>query len=331
MFCSVCSLVPQNLDVRSWEEGILNGNNYNHHESYAALVDSAASGCSLCCIVLHSIDVGDPPGNEYAYWRDNPSAWSILLVRSGIVPRDAPPHTVTIDLVPREGKEAGSLARKDQVGWMPYEFPGEENWEYNPVTGERMPSTRRGITKEVFSRRNLKLIEWWVTDCLEHHTKCQKHSQLVASQQASHLPGRLIDVGRSEDDVLRLIEYDNTKRWDYLTLSHCWGKSSEDLLTTTKETYEERKAGISISSLPPNFRDAVILTRLLGVRYLWIDALCIIQGSVEDFEAEGLKMGSIYGNSLCCIVATSASSCSEGFTKSRNIEPCTMQWNNTDS
>lgn len=70
-------------------------------------------------------------------------------------------------------------------------------------------------------------------------------------------------------------------------------------------------------SMPQNFHDAVIITRLLGVRYLWIDALCIIQDSEVDWDHESAQMNQVYKHSLATLVATSAGSCDEGFLQQR--------------
>lgn len=52
--------------------------------------------------------------------------------------------------------------------------------------------------------------------------------------------------------------------------------------------------GFAILDLPKSFQDAVSVTRKFGVRYLWIDALCILQDSVEDWRQEAVVMGKIY-------------------------------------
>ncbi|KAI9732177.1 MAG: hypothetical protein M1834_004274 [Cirrosporium novae-zelandiae] len=65
--------------------------------------------------------------------------------------------------------------------------------------------------------------------------------------------------------------------------------------------------------MPANFRDAIIITRKLGLRYLWIDSLCIIQDSRSDWEQQSAVMGSIYHSSALTIAAASAKN-SEGET-----------------
>jgi hypothetical protein len=92
-------------------------------------------------------------------------------------------------------------------------------------------------------------------------------------------------------------------RGRYICLSHRWG--NQRLLTTTRETLQARLEGIPLTGLSQTFRDSVSLARKLGVRYLWIDCLCIIQDSDEneDWEIESAKMGSYYKNSWLTIGA----------------------------
>lgn len=70
--------------------------------------------------------------------------------------------------------------------------------------------------------------------------------------------------------------------------------------------------GIPMSSLSPTLRHAILLTRHFGIRYLWVDSLCIIQDSQEDWAAESVKMSDIYQNSVVTIAVPQAQSTMEG-------------------
>jgi hypothetical protein len=96
----------------------------------------------------------------------------------------------------------------------------------------------------------------------------------------------------------------------YIALSHCWGK--EQLLTTTRATVHDRASAIPLETLPKTFQDAVQLTRRLGIRYIWIDSLCIIQDSAEDWKKEAALMESVYSDALFTISADSASDSTKG-------------------
>jgi hypothetical protein len=73
-----------------------------------------------------------------------------------------------------------------------------------------------------------------------------------------------------------------------------------------------RKAGISLNEIPKTLQEAIEFTKEMGVRFLWIDALCIIQDDREDWATEAAKMASIYENAILTISATSSASANGG-------------------
>jgi hypothetical protein len=75
---------------------------------------------------------------------------------------------------------------------------------------------------------------------------------------------------------------------------------------------------INQDTLAQNFRDAIRITQGLNLRYLWIDALCIIQDSAEDWAAEAAMMGQYYRGAALTICAVSASHCQDGILRPRS-------------
>ncbi|KAK0715425.1 heterokaryon incompatibility protein-domain-containing protein, partial [Lasiosphaeris hirsuta] len=108
----------------------------------------------------------------------------------------------------------------------------------------------------------------------------------------------------------------------YIALSYCWGNGNS--VTTTASTIKQLKSGISRRMLPRTLQDAVEFTRELGIPYLWIDALCIIQDSASDWETESAKMGEIYNNAFLTVAASSAPSAGDGFLR-RHQEPAELK------
>ncbi|KAF2438468.1 HET-domain-containing protein, partial [Karstenula rhodostoma CBS 690.94] len=102
----------------------------------------------------------------------------------------------------------------------------------------------------------------------------------------------------------------------YATLSHCWG--ARQPLATTKATITARERGIADTQLPQTFRDAVHVCRVIGIRYLWIDSLCIIQDCDEDWASEAAAMSDIYHYSVLTIAAAGARDSTEGCFQPRN-------------
>lgn len=125
------------------------------------------------------------------------------------------------------------------------------------------------------------------------------------------LPTRVIDVGNAGDERLRLCETKKKSTGQYAALSYCWGSGQS--LTTTSANVQDMKSGLLLPQLPQTLIDAVHVTRSLRIQYLWVDALCIIQDSVEDWEKQSEQMSTIYEKAYLVIVASSAASATQGF------------------
>ena len=89
-------------------------------------------------------------------------------------------------------------------------------------------------------------------------------------------------------------------------------------MTLTTLTMNDMLSGVATSTLPATIQDAVIVTRKLGLRYLWVDALCIFQDSTSDKDVEIAKMDQIYQNARLTISAASAERCQDGFLAPRS-------------
>lgn len=84
-------------------------------------------------------------------------------------------------------------------------------------------------------------------------------------------------------------------------MSHCWGKGEH--LQLRRKTIIQFEQGIPFANLSKTFREAIVTTQCLGLRYLWIDSLCIIQDSPEDWQTEANSMSQVYSHSHCTIAA----------------------------
>ncbi|KAF4632256.1 hypothetical protein G7Y89_g5874 [Cudoniella acicularis] len=111
-----------------------------------------------------------------------------------------------------------------------------------------------------------------------------------------------------------------------MTLSHCWGGAVP--LTLTRATFAKFIEEIPYFDLPRTFQEAIRITRNFGIRYLWIDSLCIIQGSSEDWKREAAMMGEVYRHSWCNIAASKARDGHGGCFDDRHpllVSPCRIQ------
>ncbi|PQE20732.1 heterokaryon incompatibility -domain-containing protein [Rutstroemia sp. NJR-2017a BBW] len=147
----------------------------------------------------------------------------------------------------------------------------------------------------------MSLARSWIHKCarLTDHKACNAQ---WAPQD--FLPTRLIYVGDStKSNHLRLL-LTSTKgpEIEYFVLSHCWGKT--EFLTLKKENQKDMLQSIDYDSLPSNFKDAIYFTRKMGFKYLWIDSLCIMQDSKEDWARESKAMCDIYAKAFCTLFSS---------------------------
>jgi hypothetical protein len=143
---------------------------------------------------------------------------------------------------------------------------------------------------------------------------CMRKHELCYVADTPYLPTRVLDISQERNPVL--VEPVGVRAL-YTALSYCWGSS--EFIKTTEEKLNDHKRGIAWTSLPKVFQDAITVTQKLGIRYIWIDSLCIIQNSSEDWHSESNKMCDIYANSHVTLAATTASNPHEGFLQERRI------------
>lgn len=147
----------------------------------------------------------------------------------------------------------------------------------------------------------MKLAQRWTSKCLECHPKCNL-------KPPPCYPSRLLSIAK--DPIQLVITKDWPNRPGYATLSHCWGKIEFETLKSTN--IEDFGRFIPRRLLTKTFLDAVHITRAVGLKYLWIDSLCIIQDISQDWETEASMMASVYGGSCLNIAASSAKDGTEG-------------------
>ncbi|KAF4627161.1 hypothetical protein G7Y89_g10996 [Cudoniella acicularis] len=176
------------------------------------------------------------------------------------------------------------------------------------------------------SDRHIEQANAWLKNCSSSHLLCNG-----VGNAPLELPTRIVKVtansvleSRDSHPVIRLELVDpGDYGIKYLALSHCWGTSNTFILTLSN--YESCLNDINFCSLSKNMQHAVEITQRLGFSYLWIDSLCIIQDSKEDWVKESARMGSVYSGAFCTIASTGSSSGDGGCFHERNclsLRPC---------
>lgn len=141
----------------------------------------------------------------------------------------------------------------------------------------------------------------YMSRCVEGHAQC------TARMAPTNYPTRLLEVGEFTAKIIHPSIDGATG--PYVALSYCWGPDPKFLRLTTSNK-DELQANIPLHCLPLAFQEAIDLVKSLGYRYIWIDPLCIIQGSVEDWRSESARMADVYSNYILNL-SLSRASCPE--------------------
>ncbi|KAK0631299.1 heterokaryon incompatibility protein-domain-containing protein [Immersiella caudata] len=160
-----------------------------------------------------------------------------------------------------------------------------------------------------FTAEVVQVARNWISDCQNDHPICS-----AARLRDSQLPKRVLDVSGLKDTCqISLHVPSHGETGDYATLSYCWGTSGVPL-RTTKANLQEHRDGISIETLPATIKNAAFLVWNLGIPYLWVDALCIIQEGDEghDWAEQSAEMTSIYQGGTLNISAVDGRGCESG-------------------
>ncbi|KAK1673651.1 heterokaryon incompatibility protein-domain-containing protein [Colletotrichum godetiae] len=273
------------------------------------LENGKRDGCRLCCLIwFRRLKFGEKSEIPWPDWYE-------------LKPDD--------DLELRYGFASGTSGYKIHMGiWRWAE--GNDNKVYSffcnieETTDEFVASIPKeksllACNTNTGSDQAFSLAQKFLSDCLASHDCSMPNNNGWA-------PTRLIDLGQSPSDVAKVVtsaSLPRPVRW--MTLSHCWGFKPPCVLLDSNITQYMRE--IPHSELSRTFSDAFIIAKKLGVRYLWIDSICIIQRSEEDWRREAPTMGKVYSLSHCTISASHATDGSGGCFSDRDpwtVLPCVI-------
>lgn len=255
---------------------------FQHYSTVGGLKQSALRNCHLCGLLYFGSRITRPPDE----FKTPKLPYSIYLEAYG---------SFSIVEV-----RVGQKQTKDYV------------WITN--TGLEAPLYGRPTSDRTDSDEVFQLARSWLSKCLDNHERCRTFSGRI-----EHYPRRLLRVYMHESNLsiqLCLTEEMHLQQ-PFLTLSHCWGKMK--FVQLTRNTIQDFVEDIPIQLLPKTFRDAALIVNRLGYEYIWIDSLCILQDSIEDWNQELESMGEIFRNSVCTIAALGAEDSHGGCFFSRNV------------
>ncbi|KAI1207497.1 heterokaryon incompatibility protein-domain-containing protein [Annulohypoxylon truncatum] len=156
----------------------------------------------------------------------------------------------------------------------------------------------------------------WAQEQIAGHQHC---CQPVGAD--SFVPTRLINVDPNSLNGDVALDDCAPTGSRYVALSYCWGRKTQPCQTTSL-TLPYHKKRIPWSTLPKTIRDAIDFTRKLGIGYLWVDCLCIVQGDKEDWERESGRMFDVYRSSYVTLAAVWGKDSNSGlFSSSEGFKP----------
>lgn len=161
---------------------------------------------------------------------------------------------------------------------------------------------KRGFARQVTERIDVELIKLWLSRCEKKHSLCYQRNK------ASYPPGLiLIDA---EKMCLFPVAPGDLPR--YIALSYVWGYIAQPTLTKALFEMWLRDGQLRDVEVPQTIRDAIQLVQMIGYRYIWVDALCIVQDDSASRHGQISQMHEIYRHADMTIVAADGDNCSEG-------------------
>ncbi|KAI1487717.1 heterokaryon incompatibility protein-domain-containing protein [Biscogniauxia mediterranea] len=154
--------------------------------------------------------------------------------------------------------------------------------------------------------------DYWKTPCfvdgvLSMIDNCRRQHAQCLAKDVPPLPTMVLDLSMVDrEEKVFLHGADHNQQGDYVALSYCWG-GPQKLVTTAANLKTHIHEGIRLDLLPMTILEAVRVTACLGIRYLWIDALCIVQDDDTAKAVEIERMGDIYTNATMVLLASGSS------------------------
>jgi hypothetical protein len=256
----------------------------------ASLKEAALDGCSFCASIVDNID---PKAREDHDEKDSDlSCFAWCDQGAG----------GTLDI---GGLSAFGIWNRN----IPWSKMASKDSHYKCLVSADDPAsafiTSRPINIDPASEASFALYRSWLANCRNGHSNCEVFTSVFR-------PLRLIEISDEAGILnLRLSEDKDGPVVDYTALSYRWGQSQ--LAATTISNVEQRKTGLDIDGLPLTIQDAIKVTARLGLRYIWVDSICILQDLPQDKIMQIARMPEIYQNSTVTISTSRALYADDGF------------------
>ncbi|KAJ4246058.1 hypothetical protein NW762_013803 [Fusarium torreyae] len=267
-----------------WEVAVAQGTTRQHRGQVDLFLGTSAdlearssNGCKSCCSILGSqnhVSLQERHGKVYGVSAHFRHKQPLLFIAWG-----------NIDVNNENPAQRQASLFNFRIGMMLSTNPILAN----SVTGRGRPYNLDGY--------NISLIRRWLERCDKHHEStcsAQYQNLLLPKSKLSY-----IDV----EDLCVVIP---NKPVRYAALSYVWGSVEMPLAKKANITFLRLPGAFLKGSgveLPATIRDAVRLCAEIGIRYLWVDSICIVQDDMESKMEQIKAMGSVYANAYLTLVA----------------------------
>ncbi|KAL6711828.1 hypothetical protein ACN47E_002871 [Coniothyrium glycines] len=220
-------------------------------------------------------------------------------------------RSVTFEIFPSHNEDTA----QDITFYLQHEH-GSLFWvEFTIIDRSHLADLPVEISSSAQHEQSMQQARAWVSHCRRNHELCRTSLEHV---DITPLPTRLVYIQYLDGKwhaslkmTQNLHPSPATPEIQYATLSHAWGTQKFMTLTTTN--YQSFAQGIPIELLSRCFQDAIHVTSALGLQYIWIDSLCIVQDSLADWETESLRMSYVYQNAFLNLSVSGFASGMDGF------------------
>ncbi|KAF2669753.1 hypothetical protein BT63DRAFT_425424 [Microthyrium microscopicum] len=290
MLCAMCI----SMFHRSAKQGF-------HHESFEHLEKAADMGCRICLsFILRREALGPDVENEtnlypflrYKFqavpWFPEDGRWMIRFYSNA--------KWVDTDHVDLFGQiqlhMSGPLQPPDwhnKLTDLAFQDLGDRPWKVR-----KDGSTPRIVAKNTGAVSVSAQAKEWLEKCRRTHAICRS---VFKDRDNKWLPRRLIDLIQPTSPRLLQRNMDAIDG-PYAAVSHCWGKDTS-FLQLTQDNEASFCKEISWDCLPKSFQHSMITCHRTGLRYIWIDSLCIMQSgsnATEDWKVQAGEMRNVYLN-----------------------------------
>ncbi|CAD6441415.1 9793200d-e801-4138-9df5-e60db618433f [Sclerotinia trifoliorum] len=246
------ALCMRNGKLYNTRFNIYEGSKFKHHRNIFE-IEKSSKDCNLCKAIFQVFKRINVQDVEVA------RGWQIFFRISGTK------IEVCFDTKTNEG-----LAKFCGLDVYMDEPDIEELFRVARIKEDDSPPILKIMEKDPASKRSFEIASGWLNNCVESHSSCRPpHAEFHKP------PRRLIHVGNNTQDLFLIEAFPDPQLVKWVSLSYCWGE--EPSMKLTNDTMNELKNGISLTNFDATIQDAVLVTRALGISYIWIDALCILQ------------------------------------------------------